>query len=65
MNVLPSLLGDFWATYQPKTPHGIYCGEWVKNGVKINRVVVERVVLRMISRTGYQALCKGQNQGQN
>ena len=39
--------------------------EAVKMGVRINRVAVELGILRMISRTGYQALCKGQNQGQN
>ena len=29
MNPLLSPSGDFWATYQPKMPYGIYSGKWV------------------------------------
>ena len=31
--VLLSASGDFWATYQPKMPYGIYGGEWVDEAV--------------------------------
>ena len=35
MNGLLSLLGNFWDTYQPKMPHGVYGGEWVNQLHKV------------------------------